>query len=105
MKTHWIDAIFNSSMRDTFLGKSVISEIETIWSNQVNQHSNFFFTTLALINDISFSGNSGSQRSLIYSYIFRFCDDTDDYERLKKLAEELYINNEHLIERDVFFNS
>ena len=101
MKSNWTNAIFNNSIRDSLLAGSAISEIDSIWSNQNNRFFNFFFTTLSLINDFSFSGNSSSQKSLLQSYILRFCSDHDDYEHLKKLAEEIYIRNDYLIEGDV----
>jgi HEAT repeat protein len=101
LRTNWANALFNNSIRDSFLAESAISEIDSIWSNQNNLFSNFFFTTLSLINDYSFSGISGTQISLLQSYILRFCIDLEDYEHLKKLAEEIYIRNDHLIESDV----
>lgn len=101
LKSNWANAILKSSIRDSLLAESVISEIDTIWSSQSLYCSNFFFTTLSLINDYTFSGNSGSQRSLLQSYILRFCTDYEDYEHLKKLAEEIYIRNDQIIERDI----
>lgn len=104
LKAHWSDVVFNSSIRDNLLSGSLIPEIDSIWSNQINQHTNFFFTTLSFINDFSLSGNSGTQKSLLHSFIIRLCNDIDDYECLKKLAEEIYIRSDHLIECDVLNN-
>lgn len=101
LKSNWTNAILKTSIRDSLVAESAISEIDMIWSNQNLFFSNFFFTTLALINDYTFSGNSGSQKSLLESYILRFCTDRDDYDRLKKLAEEIYIRNDQIIERDI----
>jgi hypothetical protein len=100
LKSNWSNAIINSSIRESLLKESSIAEIETIWSNQKNLHLNHFFSTLSLLNDFSFSGNSGTQKSLLHSYILRFCREHTDYQRLKVLAEEIYIRNDHLIERD-----
>ena len=101
LKSNWTNAILKSSIRDSLLAESALSEIDMIWSSQKLFSSNFFFTTLSLINDYTFSGNSGSQKSLLKSYILRFCVDRDDYDRLKKLAEEIYIRNDQIIERDI----
>lgn len=104
LKVNWYNAIFNSSIRDSLLAGSLIPEIDSIWSNQIIQPSNYFFTTLSLINDFSFSGNSGTQKTLLHSFISRFCSDNDDFEQLIKLAEEIFIRNDHLIDLDVINN-
>lgn len=95
---NWRNAIIKSNIRNSLFLNN-IDDIDLLWENQKRVSSNFFFATLSLLNDFSLSGKASSKKLLLQSHLSRVCFSSEEITRLRKAAEELYIRQDHLLER------
>jgi energy-coupling factor transporter ATP-binding protein EcfA2 len=84
--------------------KSSLPIGERLWQRQNRTYFDFAATTLSILAEVSYSGNTTSLREIVSNYVFRFCNKETQISQLVVVAQKMSENPLHILKMDILNN-